>query len=141
MSANSANPTPIFINKGNLTPARIAAANTDNSGGGTLVDVVTATIDGTRVDGIRFNNSGASTTASAATRINIFHTVGATIRIIAQVLMPAGGVKSGTVLGATAIYTFDQAIILKTGEKISVTSTNWASIVDNIDATAYAGDY
>jgi hypothetical protein len=137
----AANTTPIFIKQGNFTPARIAAANTDNSGGGTLVDVVTATIDGTRVDGIRFNNSGATTGASAATRINIFHTVGATIRIIAQVLMPAGTTKSGTVLGATAIYTFDQAIVLKSGEKISVTSTNWASIVDNIDACAFAGDY
>lgn len=135
------NTTPIFIKQGNFTPARIAAANTDNSGGGSLVDIVTGTTDGTRIDGIRFNNSGTGTGASAATRINIFHTVGATIRIIAQVLMPAGGTKSGTVLGATAIYAFDQPIVLKSGEKISVTSTNWVSIVDNIDACAFAGDY
>lgn len=137
----AANQKPIFIKQGNFTPARIAAANTDNSGAGTLVDVVTATTDGTRVDGIRCNNAGASTTASVATRINIFLTVGANIRLIGQLLLPAGATKSGTVLGATAIYTFDQPIILKSGEKISVTSTNWTTIADNTDVCAFAGDY
>ena len=66
---------------------------------------------------------------------------GSTVRLIGQLLFPAGATKTATVLGATAIYTFDQPIILKSGEKISVTSTNWVSIVDNIDAIAYAGDY
>ena len=136
------NTIPIFISRGNFTPARIAAANTDNSGAGTLVDVVTGATDGTRVDGIRFNNAGSGTGASAATRINIFLTYGgSTVRLIGQLLFPAGATKTATVLGATAIYTFDQPIILKSGEKISVTSTNWVSIVDNIDAIAYAGDY
>lgn len=136
-----ANTTPIFVKQGNFTPARIAAANSDNSGAsGALVDVVTATTDGTRVDSIRFINSGTALVASAATRINIFHTVGATIRNVGQVLMPAA-TRSATALGATAIYTFDQAFILKSGEKISVTSTNWAAAADNIDACAFAGDF
>lgn len=137
----AANTTPIFVKQGQFTPARIAAANTDNSGGGTLVDVATGGTDGTRIDGIRFNNSGSTTSASAATRINIFHTVSSTIRLIGQVLMPAGATKSGTVLGATVSFTFDAPILLKSGEKISVTSTNWASSVDNIDACGFAGDY
>lgn len=137
----AANTTPIFIKQGNLTPVRIVTANSNNSGStGTLYDVVTATVDGTRVDGIRFINAGTALVASAATRLNIFHTVGATIRIVGQVLMPAA-TRSATVLGATAIYTFDQPIILKTGEKISVTSTNWATTADDIDACAFAGDY
>jgi hypothetical protein len=141
MAANTANISPIFTNAGNFTPARISASNTDNSGGGTLVAVVTGATDGTRVDGIRFNNSGSTTAASAATRINIFLTVGANIRLIGQVLFPVGATKTATVLGATAIYTFDQPIILKSGEIISVTSTNWVSSVDNIDACAFAGNY
>lgn len=137
----AANTTPIFVKQGNFTPARINAANSDNSGGGSLIDVVTGTTDGTRVDGIRFINAGTALLASAATRINIFHTVGATIRIVGQVLMPAA-TRSATVLGATAIYTFDQAFILKSGEKLSCTSTNWAlGTTDNIDACAFAGDY
>ena len=137
----AANTTPIFVKQGNLTPVRIITANSNNSGStGTLYDVVTATIDGTRVDGIRFINAGTALVASAATRINIFNTVGATIRIVGQVLMPAA-TRSATVLGATAIYTFDQPIVLKTGEKISVTSTNWATTADDIDACAFAGDY
>lgn len=136
-----ANTSPIFVLTGNLQPARIAAANTDNSGGGTLVTLVTAGSNGTRVDGIRFNNSGSSTTASTATRINMFITSGANIRLVGQVLFPAGTLKSATNLGATAIYTFDQPLIMQTGEVLSVTSTNWASVADNIDACAFSGDY
>lgn len=136
-----ANTSPIFVLTGNLQPARIAAANTDNSGGGTLVTLVTAGSNGTRVDGIRFNNSGSSTTASTATRINMFITSGANIRLVGQVLFPAGTLKSATNLGATAIYTFDQPLIMQTGEVLSVTSTNWASANDNIDACAFSGDY
>jgi len=136
-----ANTSPIFVLTGNLQPARIAAANTDNSGGGTLVTLVTAGTNGTRVDGIRFNNAGTSTTASTATRINIFLTNGVNIRLLAQVLFPAGTLKSATNLGATAIYTFDQPLILQSGQVLSVTSTNWASVADNIDACPFAGDY
>lgn len=135
------NTTPIFVLTGNLQPARIAAANTDNSGGGTLVTLVTAGSNGSRVDGIRFNNSGATTTASTATRINMFVVNGANIRLVGQVLFPAGTLKSATNLGATAIYTFDQPLILQSGEVLSVTSTNWASSADNIDCCAFAGDY
>lgn len=135
------NTTPIFVLTGNLQPARIAAANTDNSGGGTLVTLVTAGSNGTRVDGIRFNNSGSSTTASTATRINMFITSGANIRLVGQVLFPAGTLKSATNLGATAIYTFDQPLIMQTDEVLSVTSTNWVSNADNIDCCAFAGDY
>jgi len=140
----AANTTPIFIKQGNFTPARIAAANTDNSGATSagMVTVVTAAVDGTRVDGIRFNNSGSGTGASTATRINIFLTVGANIRLIGQLLFPTGAIKSGTVLAATAIYTFDQAILMKTTDVLSVTSTNYLTVnVDTIDACAFAGDY
>jgi hypothetical protein len=136
-----ANTTPIFVLQGNLQPARIQAANSDNSGAGTLVTLVTAGANGTRVDGIRFNNSGASTTASTATRVNMFLTTGATIRLIGQVLFPAGTAKSATNLGATAIYTFDQPLIMQSGQVLSVTSTNWATTADNIDACPFAGDY
>lgn len=137
----SQNTSPVFIYQGNFTPGRIAASNSDNSGQGTLVDVVTGGSLGTRVDGIRFINSGVGLTASSAQRLNIFHTQSGNIRIIGQVLMPAGTLKSATNLGATAIYTFDQPILLKSGEKISVTSVNWASVNDNIDCCAFAGDY
>jgi hypothetical protein len=137
----AANTQPIFILQGDLQPARIAAANSDNSGAGTLVTLVTAGANGTRVDGIRFNNSGASTTASTATRINIFITTGATIRLVAQLAFPAGALKSATQIGATAIYTFDQPLIMQSGQVLSVTSTNWATTADNIDACPFAGDY
>ena len=135
------NTSPIFVLTGNLQPARIAAANSDNSGGGTLVTLVTSGSNGTRVDGIRFNNAGTSTTASTATRVNIFLTSGANIRLVGQVLFPAGTAKSATNLGATAIYTFDQPLIMQSGQVLSVTSTNWATVADNIDCCPFAGDY
>jgi len=139
----AANTSPIFIKEGNFTPARIQAKNEDNSGGGTLVDVVISAADGTRVDGIRFINSGSSTAASVATRVNIFHTIisPSAIRIVGQVLFPSAVTKTATSLGATQIFTFDQPFILKTGEKLSVASTNWASANDNIDACAFSGNY
>lgn len=137
----AANTTPIFVLTGNLQPAKIQTFNTDNSGSGTLVTLVTAGSNGTRVDGIRFNNSGASTTASTATRINIFLTSGANIRLVGQVLFPAGTAKSATNLGATAIYTFDQPLIMQSGQVLSVTSTNWATAADNIDCCPFAGDF
>lgn len=135
------NTSPIFVLTGNLQPAKIQTFNTDNSGSGTLVTLVTAGSNGTRVDGIRFNNAGSSTTASTATRINIFITTGATVRLIGQVLFPAGTLKTATNLGATAIYTFDQPLIMQSGQVLSVTSTNWATVADNIDCCPFAGDY
>jgi hypothetical protein len=54
----AANTTPIFIKQGNFTIGRIAALNVASDGSGTLgttlITIVTAGVDGTRVDGVRF---------------------------------------------------------------------------------------
>ena len=64
------NTIPIFISRGNFTPARIAAANTASDGSGALLTLVTAPTDGTRVDGVRFINS--QVTAAAAGVLGVF---------------------------------------------------------------------
>jgi hypothetical protein len=148
----AANTTPIFTLKGNFTPARINATNTASDGSGTIgstiFTIVTAGIDGTRVDGIRFWNSGSGTTGSPnakVMRIFLSDTTGAlaTNRLIGEI----GGlttVKSNTAPTATNIYTFDQPIIMRSGQVMYVTmsqSAAYSSTLDQMDALAYAGDY
>jgi len=138
----AANTTPIFIKQGNFTPARISAANTAADGSGTLVTLVTAVIDGTRVDGVRFINSQATAAASGAKVLRIFltDTGGVNPRLIGEVVM-AAATRSNTVIGATSIYTFDQAIVMKSGQLMSVCMSVYVGAQDQTDACAFAGDY
>lgn len=150
----AANTTPIFTLKGNFTPARINATNTASDGSGTLTPtptifaIVTAGVDGTRVDGIRFTNSGSATSLTPNAkvfRIFLSDTTGAlaTNRLIGEVsgLTTA---KSNTAPTATNIYTFDQPIIMKSGQILYVTmsqSAAYSATLDQTDAIAFAGDY
>jgi len=138
----AANTTPIFIKQGNFTPARIAAANTASDGSGTLVTLVTATVDGTRVDGVRFINSQATAAAAGAKVYRIFlsDTSGTNPRIIGEVAA-AAVTRSTTAIGQTAIYTFDQPIIMKSGQLMTVIQSVYAGAQDQTDACAFAGDY
>ena len=138
----AANTNPIFIKQGNFTVGRIAAANTASDGSGALVTIVTAPVDGTRVDGVRFINSQATAAASGAKVLRIFlsDTGGANYKLIGEVAM-AAATRSTTAIGATAIYTFDQPIIMKSGQLMSVCMSVYAGVQDLTDALAYAGDY
>lgn len=138
----AANTNPIFTKQGNFTPARIAAANTAADGSGTLVTLVTAATDGTRVDGVRFRNSQASAAASTAMvhRIFLTDTGGANPRLVGEVLT-AAATRSNTVIGATSIFTFDQPVIMKSGQIMSVCQSAYAGVQDQFDAIAYAGDF
>lgn len=136
------NQKPIFILKGNFKPARIAAANTASDGSGALVALVTAATDGTRVDGVRFINSQATAAISGAKVLRIFisDTLGANFRLIGEVAM-ASATRSTTAIGATAIYTFDQPVIMLSGQVISVCMSVYAGAQDQTDACGFAGDY
>jgi hypothetical protein len=138
----AANTIPIFINSGNFTPGRIAAANTASDGSGTLVTVVTAGVDGTRVDGVRFRNSQATAALSTAMVMRIFlsDTGGANYRLIGEVAT-AAATRTASVIGATSIFTFDQPIIMKSGQIMAVCQSVYAGVQDQNDAVAYAGDY
>lgn len=138
----AANTVPIMILNGNFTPGRIAAANTASDGSGALVTVVTAGVNGTRVDGVRFNNSSATLGAAAAKVFRIFlsDTGGANFRLVGEVIS-AAVTRSATVAGQTTIYTFDQAIIMQPGQIMSVCQSVYTTALDQTDAVAYAGDY
>lgn len=137
-----ANTTPIFTLRGNFTPARIAAANTASDGSGALVTLVTAGTDGTRVDGVRFRNSQVTAAASSnmVHRIFLSDTLGANPRLIGEVAT-AAATRSASAVGATSIFTFDQPIIMRSGQIMSVIQSVYAGAQDQFDATAYAGDY
>jgi len=136
-----ANTTPIFVLQGNVKPARIAAANTASDGSGTLVTLVTAGSAGARVDGVRFRNSqvAAGITAALVHRIFLSDTFGA-YRLIGEVAT-ATATRSLTVVGATSIFTFDQPIIMLSGQIMYVTQSLYTSVSDQFDACAFAGDY
>ena len=138
----ASNTQPIFIKQGNTLSARIAAANTASDGSGTLVTMVTAAVDGTRVDGVRFRNSQATAAASSAMvhRIFLSDTTGANFRLIGEVVT-ATATRSTTVIGATSIYTFDQPVIMLSGQVMSVAQSVYAGVQDQFDAMPYAGDY
>jgi hypothetical protein len=138
----AANITPIFVLAGNIKPARIAAANTAADGSGTLVTLITAGASGSRVDGVRFRN-----TASICNKYrckcaqNIFSdTAGTNDRLIGEVAT-ATATRSATAVGATSIFTFDQPIIMLSGQIMSVNQCNYAGTQDQFDACPFAGDY
>jgi hypothetical protein len=138
----AANTTPIFIKKGNFTPARIAVANTASDGSGTIETLVTAGVDGTRVDGVRFINSQASLSASSAKVFRIFlsNTSGANFRLVGEVA-GAATTRSASAIGQTAVYLFDQPIIMESGQIMSVCQSVYAGVQDQTDAIAFAGNY
>jgi len=142
MATNTSNSIPIFTNRGQFFPARILSANTASDGSGIIFPVVTGSTDGTRVDGVRFINS--QVTAGAAVlkvfRIFLSDTAGANYRIIGEV-SAALTTRSNTAIGQTAIYTFDQPIILRSGQIMAVAQSLFATIAEQTDAIAFAGDY
>lgn len=137
-----ANTTPIFIKQGNFTPARIAASNTASDGSGTLVTLVTAATDGTRVEGVRFRNAQVTAAASTAMMHRIFlsDTAGTNFRLIGEVAV-AAATRSNTVAGATSIFVFDYPIIMLSGQIMSVCQSAYAGAQDQFDACAFAGDF
>ena len=137
-----ANTIPIFIKAGNFTPARIVGSTITNDGSVTtnIVTVVTAATDGTRVDGIRFRNSQTTSAASSAMTHKIWLVTGGNYRLIGEVVT-ATATRTTTSIGATSIFTFDQPLIMVTGQTLRVGQSVYASAADQFDAIAFAGDY
>jgi len=142
MAANTANTSPIFTNKGNFFPVRLTYNNPASDGSGTVSTLVTAGVDGTRVDGVRFRNSQVVAAASSAMvhRIYISGTAGTNYRLIGEVAT-ATATRNTTTVGATSLFTFDQPIIMLSGQLLGVNQSVYAGAQDQFDAVAYASDY
>jgi len=138
----AANTIPIFCKQGNFFPVAIAAANTASDGSGSLVTIVTAATDGTRVEGVRFRNAQITPAASSANLMKIFLTdaSGLNPRNVGEVIQ-AAATRSATVAGATSIFTFDQPIIMRSGQLLQVCMQVYAGVADLTHAHAFANDY
>jgi hypothetical protein len=145
-----ANTTPIFINSGNFAPVGITGANStpDASSTTNLVLLVTAGSNGTRVDGVRFRNAATSQTSTSTACVHRVYLVTgspatpANYKLIGEVATPAV-TRSASAIGATSIITFDQPLIMDSGQTLyvgqSVIGATPAN--DKFDVIAYAGDY
>lgn len=138
----AANTVPIFCDQGNFFPVAISAANTASDGSGSLVTLVTAGVDGTRVEGVRFKNAQVTAAASSANLMKVFlsDATGANFRNVGEVTQ-AAATRSATVAGATSVYTFDQPVIMRTGQILSVAMQVYAGAQDLTHAIAFANDY
>ena len=145
MAATTGNTNPIFIGSPNMGIARITAAVTSSDGSGTLFTLLTASVDGTRVDAVRFRSSQTSSVVTSAMVHRVYYSPtttsgSATCRLVGEVAT-ASATRSATAVGATSIITFDQPLILPSGSALFVGQSVYAGIVDQFDAQAFAGNY
>jgi len=140
-----ANTSPIFILTPNVGTATLTAANTGSNGDGTVYSLLTAGVNGTRVDAVRFRNSQVALAASTAMVHRIFYSPtnqsgSATSKLVGEVAT-AAATRTAAVVGATSIYTFDQPLIIPSGSGLFVAQSAYAGAQDRFDAQAFAGDY
>lgn len=133
---------PIFTILGNMIPVSIAVANTASDGSGTLVTLITAGINGTRVDGVTFRNGQTIALASSAMVCRVFlsDALGVNFKIVGEVAL-AAATRSASVVGATSTITFTNPIIMKSGQIMSVAQSVYAGAQDLNSAIGYGGDY
>jgi len=137
-----ANTSPIFALTPRAVTAAISAANTARDGSGTLVDVLTASTNGTRIDFLTFTSAQATAGASAARvqRVYITDTGGVNSRLISEVVL-AAVTASTTAIGATSTITFTNGLILASGQKLQVSQSVYGSASDLTHVIARGGDY
>ena len=137
-----ANTSPLFTLTPRAVTATIAAANTARDGSGTLVDLITAGSNGSRIDFITFTSSQATAAASAARvqRVFLTDTSGLNPRIISEIVLPAV-TASNTAIGATTTITYTNGLILSSGQIIKVSQSIYGSANDATSVLARGGDY
>lgn len=131
----AANTSPIFVLTPVIASANVNAANTNRDGTGTLVDLITAGLNGTRVDRLVFE-AAVTTTAGV---IRVFHYNGANSRLWKEILVTA--ITPSTTLAAfrwVEERTDGQALFtLPPGHKLQFTMHN----AESMNAFAHGGDY
>ena len=138
----AANTSPIFTLTASNPTAAIAAANTASDGSGTLVTLLTAGANGSRVDAITFLNAQITPAASSAMQVHAFvtDTGGINPRHLAEALLPAA-TRSATVLGATVTIVFNPPLVIGSGQIVKVTQSVYAGAADLTHVYARAGDF
>ncbi len=117
----AANTNPIFVLTPNALPAHLSAANTGRDGTGTLVNVVSAGANGTRIEGIRVQASG--TTTAGVIRLFITDAAGANGRLFMEILV-AAITPSTTVEAFSAERVFTRPLFLASGQILKAAPHN-----------------
>jgi hypothetical protein len=131
-----ANTKPIFALSPETRLAAITGTTTDKSGATTanIVDLVTATTDGTKVTQIKYKHVGNST--AGIFLVWVTDTSGANPRLLAESTY-AAITSSATVATAEGTLIFND-LQLKSGQKIQVGAT---TATTNIHVTAQIGNF
>jgi hypothetical protein len=140
-----ANTTPIFVLTPNMGTARLVAAATASDGSGTLYPLMTAGVNGSRIDAVRFRNAQVALAASTAMVHRIYYSAtntsgSTTCRLVGEVAT-AAATRTAAAVGATSLYTFDLPLIMPSGSGLFVGQSAYAGAQDQFDAQAFAGDY
>jgi hypothetical protein len=132
----AANIAPIFALIPETRRTVITGTTTDKSGAtpANIVDLVTATTDGTKVTWIKFKHVGTSTAGQYL--VWITDTAGANPRLYAELAIAA--VTSSVTVATNENTLFTPDLQLKSGQKIQVGATTANT---NIHVTASIGDF
>ena len=131
-----ANTAPIFTLTPQIGRARIATANTNRDGTGTLGNVITGAASGTRVDRIVITATGTTT----AGMVRLFINDGANIRAWREVPVTAITVSASAAAFTFTIVSPDSQVplLVLPNAYILAASTHNA---EQFDVLAHAGDY
>lgn len=132
----AANTKPVFALQPETKTAVITAATTDKSGATTtnIVDLVTATTDGTKVTQIKFKHIGTST--AGIFLVWVTDTAGENPRLLSEAVYTA--ITSSATVSTAEATIFYADLQLKSGQKIRVGATTANT---NIHVTAQTGDF
>ena len=138
----AANTSPIYTLVPNCIPIHLAAANLASDGSGTLVNLVVAGADGTRVDTVTFRNAQTTQAASSNMLGKLFlsDAAGANFRLVEEAQILAA-TRSSTVKGANSTVTFYPALPMKSGQILAVCQSIYASAADQNSVIAIAGNF
>lgn len=131
----AANTAPIFVTNAYMAHARVAAANTNHDGTGTLVDLITGTTEGTRVERLKY----AAEVTTTAGMLRIWHYDGTDNRLLDEIPIPANTVSASNPGAAGERLRSDGQpyALLKSGDKLKITMHNAEAMI----VTAWCGDY
>lgn len=130
----SANTSPIFTLTPNALPVTVSTANTNRDGTGTLVTVVTAGANGSRITALKIAAQG--TTTAGVIRYFVTDAAGANPKLFEERLVSAV-TPSTTVKVFEDHWTIDEPLILASGQLLRASTNN----AESFTVQAFAGDY
>ena len=111
--------SPVFIGTPKTWLGQVSAANTNRDGTGTLVDIVTAAANGSRLDEIDILGPGTAT----AGVVRLFLNDGTNTRLFKEVMVTAT-TPSTSVEVFRAVLAFAEGLVLPLGWKLKASTHN-----------------